>query len=268
VSSVSPETGAPERSLGSARTGGARLGGLGPAALRGAFSFLTVLPLGGTAPAPRLGRAWFPLVGVAVGAASGGVYLGAAAALPRAAAAVLALGTAALLTGGLHLDGLMDAADGLLGGGTPEERMRAMREPGVGAFGVSVGILVLLGDAACLASLGPGAGMAALVVAGGLSRLTMLCSLVVLPYVRRIGLGTAARGRGAVADLLVGSACSAAACLFAGPWAAVAAGAAAIGGLAVSALAARRIGGATGDVYGAVVEISQLGALLAFAAVR
>ncbi len=66
----------------------------------------------------------------------------------------------------------------------------------------------------------------------------------------------------------MGALCAAAACLLAGPWAAVAAAAAGLGGLAVALVALRRIGGATGDIYGAVVEISQLGALLVFAVAR
>ncbi len=56
--------------------------GLGPAALAGALSFLTILPLGRSEPAARLGRAWFPLVGLLVGAVSGGVFFGTALVLP------------------------------------------------------------------------------------------------------------------------------------------------------------------------------------------
>ena len=203
-----------------------------------------------------------------MGGVGGGVFLGTALVLPHPIAAVLALAAGAVLTGGLHLDGLVDAADGLLGGSTREERLTIMRDPRAGAFGVTALILVLAAEIGCLASLRPMAGLVALVVAGGLSRLAMLVVLVWLPYVRGTGLGRAARGPGSAADLSVGAFCAAAACLLAGPWAAVAAAAAGLGGLAVAVVALRRVGGATGDVYGAVAEISQLGALLAFAVTR
>lgn len=244
------------------------LAGLGPRGLAGALGFLTILPVGRADPAERLGRAWFPAAGILVGGLSGAVFLGTSLALPRATAAVLAFGAAAVVTGGLHLDGVMDAADGLLAGATRHARLAIMRDSRVGAFGVIALVLLAAADITCLASLRPLAGLVALLVAGGLSRFVMLTVLVCLPYVRESGLGRAARGRGAAADLLVGSCCAAAACLLAGPLSAAAAGAAGLGGLAVALLARRRIGGATGDVYGAVAEVSQLGALLAFAVVR
>ena len=258
-----PEDDAPHRRAPTA--GWAAWAGLGPGALLGALSFLTILPLGRAEPPARLGRAYFPLAGLVVGAASGGVFLGTSQALPRPAAAALALGAAAIVTGGLHLDGLTDSADGLLGGATQGERLEIMRDPRAGAFGIAALVLVVAAEIGCLTALSPLAGFVALFLSAGLSRLAMLGVLVTLPYVRETGLGRAAAGPLAALDLVVGGVCVSAASLLAGPRAALAAGAAGLGALVVATIAARRIGGATGDVYGAVVEIAQLGALLAFA---
>jgi adenosylcobinamide-GDP ribazoletransferase len=239
----------------------------GVSALRGAVSFLTVLPAGGgSLPAPRLGRAYFPLVGLGVGGASGLVFLAASYIVPRPVAAVAALALGALLTGGLHLDGLMDSADGLFGPSGRERRLEVMRDPRLGSFGLIAGVLVILGDFACLSSLSPRTGLFALLLTGGLSRLAMLTVVVALPYVRTAGLGVSARGRGGALDIALGAVCALIPAVFVGPRALGAAAGAAAGALAVSLLAWRRLGGATGDIYGATVELSQLGALVAFAA--
>jgi adenosylcobinamide-GDP ribazoletransferase len=86
-----------------------------------------------------------------------------------------------------------------------------------------------------------------------------------VPYVRASGLGTAAsepRRRGV--DLLVGSATAVLVCLADWRHALVAAVLVALVALVVVVVARRRIGGATGDVYGATAELCQLAALLAF----
>ena len=51
-----------------------------------------------------------------------------------------------ILTGALHLDGFLDACDGLLGGFTPESRLEIMRDERVGAFALAGGVLLLLGQ--------------------------------------------------------------------------------------------------------------------------
>jgi adenosylcobinamide-GDP ribazoletransferase len=233
--------------------------------LRSALAFLTVLPVAARdgGPGQRLGRALFPAVGLLLGlAAWAAFWLGSLLGGPLLGA-VLALASLALLTGGLHLDGFADAADGLLASGSPERRLEIMSDPRLGAFGVAALVLLLLADAALLQRLGVWAALPALLAAGGFSRLAMLAVLVALPYRRPEGLGQAAAGRG-VRDLVLGA-------LLAVPvlfldWRHAALGlllAAAAAG-AVAALALRRIGGATGDVYGAVSEATQFAVLLGF----
>jgi adenosylcobinamide-GDP ribazoletransferase len=234
-------------------------------AVRSALAFLTVLPVAARdgAPGERLGRALFPAIGLLLGlAAWGALWLGTLAAGPLFGA-VAALAALALLTGGLHLDGLADCADGLLASGGRERRLEIMRDPRLGAFGVTALVLVLLADVALLQRLGVGAALPALVAAGAFSRLSMLAVLVALPYARERGLGRAAAGRGPL-DLAGGAVLTAPAFLLDWRHAALGlVGAAAAAGI-VGALAHRRIGGATGDVYGAVSEMGQVGVLLAF----
>ena len=234
--------------------------------LRTALSFLTVLPVGaGRAPAEGLGRAWYPAVGLLLGLVAAGAFrLGAALTTP-VLGAVAAVAVLAGLTGALHLDGLADAADGLLGGATRERRLEIMRDPRVGSFGVVATALVLLGDVAALSGLSPWTALAALLTACALGRLAMVAVLLWLPYARQGGLGTAAVGGRSLPDLA--GALVAGAVPLALDWRhwLLAAGLVAASAAGAGALARSRVGGATGDVYGAVVEVGQLAALTAFA---
>jgi len=137
-------------------TGGAR-------ALRSAaaaFRFLTAVPL----PAGRRGMgedlrgavSWFPLVGALLGGALVAVDWACGRVFPRVShflSAALALCAYALLTGGLHHDGLMDAADAFWGRRTREERLRILKDSRAGALGVTALALVLLVELAALYAL-------------------------------------------------------------------------------------------------------------------
>jgi adenosylcobinamide-GDP ribazoletransferase len=236
--------------------------------LRSAMAFLTVLPVATSegAPGERLGRAYFPAIGAVVGLLSAGVFAFLDAFTTPLLAAVAATATMALLTGALHLDGLADSADGLFGGGDVARRLEVMRDPRLGSFGTVALVLVLVGEIAAIASMSPGRAVAALVIAGALSRLAMLFVITLVPYVRASGLGVAAADsshRGF--DLALGSALAAVACLLDWRRALLAVCLVAVTALAVIVLARRRLGGATGDVYGAIAELSILAALVAFA---
>src|SRR5258707_10261876 len=101
--------------------------------LRPAVAFLTRLPMPHPAgPVPvnfvRAHRL-FPVVGAAIGGAVGLVCLGLRAiGVPDLAAAALALGAGAILTGALHEDGLADVADGFGGGGDAAAKLGIMRD--------------------------------------------------------------------------------------------------------------------------------------------
>ncbi|MBO0684588.1 MAG: adenosylcobinamide-GDP ribazoletransferase [Candidatus Dormibacteraeota bacterium] len=234
---------------------------------RAALSFLTILPAGGrdAGQPASLGPAWFPLVGLLLGGIAAGAFCGVGAVTTRTLGAAAALAALALLTGALHLDGLADSADGLLGGVDRERRLEIMRDPRVGSFGVVAVVLVLIGDWAALSAMGPLQALAALLVAAAMGRFAVIALLVWLPYARREGLGVAARAGRLKPGLLIGG--LAAALPLALDWrhGLLAAALVALVTLGLATLARARIGGATGDVYGAAVELGQLVALVAFA---
>jgi adenosylcobinamide-GDP ribazoletransferase len=122
-----------------------------------AFSWLTVLPVRAGAPDARTAAAalrWAPLVGGLVGAATGALLVGlAAAGVPAGVAGLLAVGFAALATRGMHLDGLADTADGLGCYGPPERALAVMRDGGAGPFAVVTLLVVVGAQAMALAAL-------------------------------------------------------------------------------------------------------------------
>jgi adenosylcobinamide-GDP ribazoletransferase len=235
--------------------------------LRSAMAFLTVLPVATAegAPGERLGRAYFPAVGALIGLLAGIAFAVMTALTTPLLAAVAATALMALLTGALHLDGVADAADGLLVGGDTARRLEVMRDPRLGSFGTTAVVLVLAGSVAAIASMTPARAMVALVIAGAMSRLAMLAVIAFVPYVRQSGLGSAAWGGHRGFDLVLGSVFVVAVSLLDWRHAAAALIVVAIVAAIVSALARRRIGGATGDVYGATAELCQLAALVVFA---
>ncbi|WP_121187940.1 adenosylcobinamide-GDP ribazoletransferase [Nocardiopsis sp. Huas11] len=221
---------------------------------------------------------WAPVLGACVGAVTGavtvaGTWLG----LSGALAAVLGVGAAALLTRGLHLDGLADLADGLGSGRPAEGALEVMRRSDIGPFGVLTLVLVLVAQVLALgglAEVSPWAAAAAAVVAGAGGRLavTLACTARV-PSARPDGLGAFVAGT--VRAPLAAAACAVTAllCLVGLPhgagFAALCAGAV-VCGLAAAALllrrALRRLGGITGDVLGALAESAGTSVLVVAAA--
>ncbi|GHF32266.1 adenosylcobinamide-GDP ribazoletransferase [Streptomyces mashuensis] len=249
-------------------------------ALRFAFGTLTVLPVPLTRwdrPTARAGMAAAPLAGLAVGGCAGAA--GAAALLLGTGpllAAVAAVAVPAVLTRALHLDGLADVADGLGSGKPAGDALRIMKQSDIGPFGVVTLLLVLLAQTAALARAfahGPGTGALAALTAALAARcaLTLACRAGV-PAARPDGLGAVVAGALpvpaalAVAALTVPAAAGAGAAL--GPGGALRGAAAVLLGLAAAELllrrCRRRLGGVTGDVFGALAETAATCALLAW----
>lgn len=208
-----------------------------------------------------------PVVGVGLAAVL--VGLGAVARwadLSSLLIASLGAGLLALLTRGLHLDGLADTADGLGVGGPPERALEVMRRSDAGPFGVVTLVLVLLVQvvaAGQLVAADAGVTAALAVVAG---RLTLpLAGRAGLPAARADGLGRTVAGAVPVPLALAAAALGTVAVaviagLSPGPSAALPAAVATVGGLVAGELllrrCLRRFGGVTGDVLGAGVEVT------------
>jgi len=219
--------------------------------MRRALSFLT--PIGGASRPSGSALPWFPLVGAGLGLALGGVWWAAAQVWGPTVAAAVVVAADLGLTGLLHLDGLADAADGLLPHLPRARRLAVMAEPGVGAFGVGAVGAVLLLRFAALASLRP-----SWLLLGGLwcaSRTWMAVAARTVPYVRPEGGLASAFLEGPGRPVPVAAVGLAGSCAMILAWQPVA-GAASLAAAILAAagvlvLARRRVGGFTGDVLGA-----------------
>ena len=241
-----------------------------------ALQFLLLTPafIRRTFTPQEMGKAvgFYPLVGLLLGAilAIVDILLGFIFPIQVRSALILALWV--VLTGGLHLDGFLDACDGLLGGSTPERRMEIMRDERVGAFALAGGVLLLLIFFASL-NVSMSARWAALLLAPLLGRWAISLALVMYPYARPSGLGRDIKDHAGRTELMLATLTSAAAALLA---AIVARNLAPVLALAVAFgvfwLSARfilqRIPGMTGDTYGAIDMLVEAGVLLAFVAMR
>ena len=103
-----------------------------------AVQFITILPAGRKAVYDPVGMIpHFPAVGLLLGAILVGVDAAAASLWPPPAAALIDVLALAVLTGALHIDGLGDAADGLLGHHDRSRALAIMKDSRVGAMGLS-----------------------------------------------------------------------------------------------------------------------------------
>lgn len=232
-----------------------------------ACRYLTIVPLPRADDRGDVGRAavWFPVVGLGLGGILALAAFGAGTATPPAVGAVLVVGLWAGLTGGLHLDGLADALDGLGAGWNPEDALRIMRDARTGAYGVTGIVLVLALKLAALASLSSHLRWRTLMAAPVLGRLAALLLAHRCPPARADGAGHRfAEGIGGPSVAGATGLATLVSLSLLGPWGAVfvmATGAAAV---ASAAYLRRRLGGQTGDCLGALIEATE-GGLLALA---
>lgn len=243
--------------------------------LLGAVAFLTRLPTpGGASTALHRLAAWFPMVGLIVGGLTGLTFLAAiAAGLPVGVAAWTAVGAEMWITGALHPDGLADTADGL-SASTPQRRLEIMKDPRLGTYGVIALLLALGGRGLLLAGMRPGSALPALMLAHAAARFPAVWALTGYPDARAGGgTGSGFQGAGprelAVAGATVLGAGVALGVAAPGVWSAfgltaplAVIAAAVLAGVGATAFVARRLGGITGDVCGAVTEVALLTALL------
>jgi adenosylcobinamide-GDP ribazoletransferase len=207
---------------------------------------------------------WFPLVGAGVGVLVGAAWWGAQQWWPRPVAAGLVLLVDAVCTGLLHFDGLADASDGLLPHAAPERRLEIMRTPDVGAFGVCTVAIVVVLQAAALAS--RPASVLLLATIWCAARAVVAAVPARVAYARDAGIATplldGARMWPALAVIPAIAVAMAADGLAGG----AAVGAATLAGGATVAFAVRRIGGFTGDVLGAAIVLAETAGLVVAAA--
>lgn len=236
------------------------------AELRIALEFLT--PLGHATRRPTAASmAWFPLAGGLIGAAEGSLWRLAGDRLDPFAAAAVTVALDAALTGGLHLDGLADTADGCFAHVPARSRLTIMESPELGAFGTTALSLALVARTAALSSCPPSISL--LTALCGASRSLMAGATRLWPYARGGGIVTAflagpSAGRTVLASAGAGIAGAAGlAAAASGGRGALAVLAGAFAGASVVAGARRRLGGYTGDVLGAAGVVCETVGLLA-----
>ncbi len=272
----------PARVSAAVRAGAA----LALAGLRMAVTLLTIIPL--PQPRPRLspvespgqpGRphppdratagaamCWAPVVGLLLGAGAAGVLwlAGRAGHTGPVLAAALAIAFLAVATGGLHLDGLADLADGLGSRRPADAALEIMKRSDTGPMGVAALVLVLVIQVAALgAAVTAGRGFVAVAAAAVTARLTITaCCVRGIRPARPAGLGALVAGS---VHPLAAAALILAAVAAAAPFGtifvvAIAVGLAVAGALA--ALAIRALGGITGDVLGGIAELAAAACLV------
>ena len=234
-----------------------------------AMTFLTRAPLPVIAGAVDVGRAarWFPLIGGLLGGAGALIAwtMTEVMAVPAALTATLIVGVGTWATGAIHLDGLADSVDGFGGGRDREQVLRIMRDPLIGSYGAAALVFVIgIKVTAIAALLDRGVALPFIVAAPAISRWTISALAARLPYARsEEGLGKAVTHEPDAVGLVVATSVTAL----------IAIGALRVDALIVWAFAAltavwiartarRRIGGVTGDVFGASVELTETAVLL------
>lgn len=250
------------------------------AGLRLATGTLTVIPVGDIgAPDRRVGRsamllapvAALPLGVTAAAIVAGGQWVG----LPPFVTAAVALAALAGATRAMHLDGLADTADGFGGGWDRERALEIMHRGDVGPMGVAALILVLLAQAGAIATLAVadwGWLLTGVATVAARCACTLMCATRI-PAARATGLGAVVASSvpisAALATLAAATGVSIAVALIAGISWWVGLLAALLAWLAVTVLvrgALRRLGGITGDVLGAGIEIAATALLIIYSA--
>lgn len=234
-----------------------------------AFNLLTTLPV--RAPADwqpgDSGRAagWYPFVGLVIGALVAGAYTLLDVRFSPLLTAALSLTFWVVLTGGLHLDGLADCCDGLLHASNPERRLEIMKDPRMGAFGGIGLMLALLLKMSALVSLPADRVLPGILLAASLGRWFIILA----------GFQPLARPGGMGADFSSGL--SKSTFFWSGLIPLVLVMLLSITGLLALAITyfavllllrftRERIGGVTGDVFGLVVEVSEILVLVTLSA--
>lgn len=233
-----------------------------------AFAFLSILPLKRAAEAhPKyLGRSmrYFPLVGLAFGLVlASAAYLTNYFAIPVPLAVTLTV-LPTVLSRGMHLDGLADSADGLLGGASKEDTFRIMRDSSVGAFGVAAIAMIFIAKFGLFGSIQFNRdALAMLVILPAMSRWACVYASFIYDPARPDGMAKIFLENVTLKEFLIAGAIMTAAIAALLPllkavsiliWLILST-------VLISAALTRKIGGVTGDILGALIEIEEVAAL-------
>jgi len=202
---------------------------------------------------------YFPVVGLLIGIILAGTHYLLSFLFTPLITAVFLVWLEVAISGGLHLDGYMDTMDGIYSGRSRERILEIMRDSRVGAHSVIALACLFIFKLAFLADYPADLLTPVLILMPMLSRLTQLIGVTCFPYVRETGLAKNFNDYLSKKDLGLAGLISLIICLLVGGW---------LGLIffAVTFLIAftlgkyitGKVGGLTGDVYGAITELSEV----------
>ena len=238
------------------------------------IAFLTIIPVGMdqdclTDAAKYM--ALFPLVGALIGSLGGIFAWLLFQILPDLVVGMLTLGLILLITGLHHTDGLLDFGDGVMYQGSPEKKIEVMHDQQTGAGGLTLGLITLLTTALCIAGLKPNIIIQSLIVSEASAKLSMVLGAWVGKSAHEgmnIYFINAMHGRYRKARLIVALTISfgiAAGLLWVTGVVTVVSGI--IAGLVMVGISNRHFRGVTGDVFGAMNELTRMISLIVILAV-
>lgn len=228
-----------------------------------ALEFLTVIPspLRREATPKEIGRSvvYFPLIGLGLGGVLYGLDRLFALFLPMALGSALVIVALILLTGANHLDGFIDTCDGMAAGRSPQRRLEIMRDSRAGGFGVVGACCLLLVKCISLIFVPAAFRMAALLLMPVLSRWAMVYAIFAYPSARREGMGQTFKEQANWQRMSIATLIALAIsvlllklwglALMAGVW---------LVAIIMAIFLKRRLGGLTGDTYGAINEVIEV----------
>lgn len=238
-----------------------------------AVRFLTILPLPGTwgtAEEDLAGSsAYFPLIGLLLGIVAAAAAIGLSLLLPPWPASALLVIVLIAFSGGLHMDGLSDTADGFMSSRPRERILEIMKDSRIGAMGAIAIASCLMVKLTCLESLSAAGFWRATLLMPLAGRCAIVIQMAALPYARpEGGLGAVFYRNRSVIPVIVATLLMAAvawrACDKAGV---IAMGVVVAGTVLFNLICRRKIGGATGDTLGASCEIAETLTAVALCAV-
>lgn len=233
--------------------------------LLAAVQFLTIIPVRRQISPEAVGRSigYFPVVGIIIGLILAGLSWLLGLLLPPALVSVLLIVSLVVISGALHLDGLIDTCDGIAGHKTPEERWQVMHDSRAGGFGVIGAACLLLVKYVSLNSVPPGLLITTLVLMPVVSRWAMVYAVFAYPYARPSGLGKVFKQGATWRRLMMATIVtlvvaivlfqSAGVVIMFGIWVIV---------VVMAAYLKPKFSGLTGDIYGAINEVAEASVLI------
>jgi adenosylcobinamide-GDP ribazoletransferase len=230
--------------------------------LLAAVQFLTRVPVPSYRFEPGMAMSsakLYPIVGALVGLGAVAIHWLLRAHLPATVVAGAVLVYFVALTGGMHEDGLADACDGLGAGGARQRMLDIMRDSRIGSYGTLAIVFSVLARWVLLSAIAPGRWSAYVLCAQVLCRWTALPLAAFLPSARKDGLGEKLAHKVSMGALAVASILAIAIVGFAlrlqmfVPLAAVVAVT-----LASGAVYRMKLGGITGDCFGATNQLAEI----------